>query len=154
MCEKKRLRQSTAILDYLKENGFTSLQTPLLVGGDWNSPSHLDWNQAASEALPNRRAISFPVSNGMEANGFVDMYRSIHPDPVAHLGNTWSPLFREKPQDRIDRLYYRTNRDAPALKPVQATIYPEKLENESIPTIKRLFPSDHSALLFEFKWEK
>ena len=151
-CEAKRLRQSSAILKYLKENGMTSLQTPLLVGGDWNSPSHLDWTKASSEAFPHRRAFACPVSKGMEANGFLDIYRVIHPDPVNHPGNTWSPLFRTQPQDRIDRLYSRSNREVPLLKPVRATIFPETLEDDATPTLERLYPSDHAALLIEFEW--
>jgi endonuclease/exonuclease/phosphatase family metal-dependent hydrolase len=147
-----RLKQSKAILAYLERNALTSLQTPLLVGGDWNSPSHLDWTKATSEVFPHRRPFPFPVSKGMEANGFVDTYRIIYPDPVKHPGDTWSPLKVEKPKDRIDRLYYRTNREVPLLKPVRATIYPEKLEDEAIPTLQRLFPSDHAALLIEFEW--
>ncbi len=147
-----RLRQSKALLAYLEENGLTSLETPLLVGGDWNCPSHLDWTKETGEALPYRRSLALPVSKAMEENGFVDVYRAIYPDPVNDPGNTWSPLFREKPQDRIDRLYYRSLRKVPQLKPVRATVYPEKLEDDAIPVLDRLFPSDHSALLIEFEW--
>lgn len=152
-CENKRVRQSRAILDYLKTNGLTSLQTPLLVGGDWNSPSHLDWTEAAGKAFSNRRAISYPVSKGMEKNGFADIYRILYPDPVMHPGNTWSPLKVERPQDRIDRLYYRSNREGPGLKPVRSTLFPEILEDKAIPVQQRKFPSDHAALLFELKWD-
>jgi hypothetical protein len=88
----------------------------------------------------------------MEASGFIDTYRTIYPDTVKHPGNTWSPLFRMDPLDRIDRLYYRSNREVPVLKPVRATIYPEKLEDDAIPIPQRLFPSDHAALLIEFEW--
>ncbi len=82
----------------------------------------------------------------------MDIFRTLHPDPVTHPGNTWSPLFRTTPQDRIDRLYYLSNRETPRLKPVRVTLYPETLEADEIPTPQRSYPSDHAAILFEFEW--
>lgn len=161
-CEKKhsgRFQQAKDILAYLERMSLTSIQTPLLVGGDWNCPSHLDWTQATSEAFQYRRPLPLPVSKEMEANGFQDTYRVVRPDPVKYPGNTWSPLFRTEkgvalPMNRIDRLYYRSNREAPLLKAVRAIVYPETLEDDSIPARQRLFPSDHAALLVEFEWHE
>ena len=63
-----------------------------------------------------------------------------------------STLFQSKPQDRIDRLYYKSNRTKPQLKPIGVTLYPKTLEDENIPYEERQFSSDHAALLFEFEW--
>ena len=84
---------------------------PLLVGGDFNSGSHLDWTEAAA-ALPNHagRVVAWPASVAMEAAGFVDTYRAAHPDPVEFPGLTWSPEFPESHQDRIDYVYARGDR--------------------------------------------
>lgn len=109
----KRFKQTQNILRSLKTNSLTELQGPLLVGGDWNSPSHLDWTEASVKNFPHRVPVNFPVSKAMQTNGFIDIYRSIHPDPVKFSSETWSPLFRDKPQDRIDRLYYKSNRNTP-----------------------------------------
>ncbi len=57
--------------------------------------------------------------------------------------------------NRIDRLYTLTSshpKAQSALKPIRATVYRESLEDNDIPTLKRSFPSDHAALLIEFKW--
>lgn len=153
-----RLKQVKNMLHFLEKESLTSLKTPLLIGGDWNCPSHLDWTKATSKAFGTRRALELPVSIAMHKTGFTDTFRTIHPNPIEHPGNTWSPLFRVDkenkplPMDRIDRLYYKPNEQAPALKPARATVYPELLEDNDIPTLKRNFPSDHSALLIEFKW--
>ena len=154
-----RLAQSKEILAYLGKHELTSLKTPLLVGGDWNCPSHLDWTEATAERFPYRRHMpELPVSRLMERAGFSDAYRVIHPDPVKYPGDTWSPLFRERdgkalPMDRIDRLYCKSNRQTSRLRPIRATVYPEVLEKNEVPTLERQFPSDHAALLIEFQWQ-
>jgi endonuclease/exonuclease/phosphatase family metal-dependent hydrolase len=81
---------------------------PVVVGGDFNSGSHLDWTRAAA-ALPNHagRVVGWPVSIAMRSAGFVDTYRAAHPDPVDAPGTTWSPEFTESHQDRIDYVYTR-----------------------------------------------
>ena len=72
-------------------------------------------------------------------------------------GNTWSPLFVKRKgkiaaMDRIDRLYLKPAGKLPRLKAVKARVFPEVLEDEEIPTLKRKFPSDHKAVLIEFEW--
>jgi len=154
-----REKQAKAILEYLKSQQLLGLKTPLLVGGDWNCPSHLDWTAASAKALPHRRNLALPVSKMMEKAGFSDTYRTVYPDPVKIQGNTWSPLFRkadgvDQPMNRIDRLYYKSNLEKPMLKAVKATVYPEVLEDNDIPVRQRKFPSDHAAVLIEFDWVK
>lgn len=153
LTNSRRLVQMEKILADLKEEGVLSLETPLLVGGDWNCPSHLDWTAETAVGLPYRRALPLPVSLKMKEAGFVDTYRQVHPDPVKNPGNTWSPLFVKRngkaaAMDRIDRLYLK----GPWLKAVRATVFPEKLEDVKIPTLKRKHPSDHAAVLIEFEW--
>lgn len=153
-----RMIQAKAIITYLEKQSLTKLKTPLLVGGDWNCPSHLDWTPETSEVFIHRRDLSLPVSLAMKNAGFVDCYRVVFPDPVKNPGDTWSPLFREKdgeklPLDRIDRLYYKSNHSQPLLKPVRAWVFPEELEDNAIPIRQRKFPSDHAALLIEFEWK-
>jgi len=81
---------------------------PVIVGGDFNSGSYLDWTDAAA-ALPNHmgRMVTWPASVAMREAGFVDTFRSAHPDPVRVPGLTWSPEFTESHQDRIDYIYVR-----------------------------------------------
>ncbi|NWK56337.1 endonuclease/exonuclease/phosphatase family protein [Verrucomicrobiaceae bacterium N1E253] len=155
----KRLKQCQEIIKFLESSSLTKLNTPLLVGGDWNCPSHLDWTTQTTAAFKTRRPLQLPVSIAMHEAGFSDTYRSVHPNPVSHPGNTWSPLFRQDkegnplPMNRIDRLYYKSNATRPLLKPIRATVFPEQLEDNATPIKKRLFPSDHAAVLIEFEWQ-
>ncbi len=64
--------------------------TPVFLLGDFNAPSHLDWTGAAVGSRPHlRTAVDWPVSRAVEAAGFRDTWREIHPDPVAEPGLTW-----------------------------------------------------------------
>jgi len=87
---------------------------PTFVLGDFNAPSHLDWTEAAVGQRPHvLYAVAWPVSMALEAAGFRDTYRELHPDPVSHPGLTWwagRPLVDDypdpsEPQDRIDIIY-------------------------------------------------
>ena len=63
---------------------------PVFLLGDFNAPSHLDWTAAAVGSRPHLRAVvDWPVSRAIEAAGFRDTWREIHPDPVAEPGLTW-----------------------------------------------------------------
>ncbi len=80
-------------------------ETPLIVAGDFNSPSHLDWIQTANPLHCNL-TVEWPVSKDMAEAGFLDAYRQIHPDPIAAPGHTWTPRNPRSWQDRIDYIYY------------------------------------------------
>ena len=79
---------------------------PVIVAGDFNSPSHLDWTEAAREQHMGL-VVPWPVSTAMAAAGFVDVFRAVHADPRAEPGRTWSPRFTDAWQDRIDYVYFR-----------------------------------------------
>ena len=160
-----RFMQANAIIEHLKNEGQLESDIPLLVGGDWNCPSHLDWTEDTARMFKRRRALPLPVSSAMEDAGFEDTFRVIHPNPIHHPGVTWSPMVREKEEDgkvieqcfdRIDRLYLKNPehpKDGPTLKPVSAEVYPRIWEDHDIPIRKRKFPSDHCAVLIELKWQ-
>ena len=87
---------------------------PAFLTGDFNAPSHLDWTAAAVGSRPNvLYPVAWPVSTAVEAAGFRDAYRELHPDPVKDPGLTWwadRPLVdgypdHKDPQDRIDFIY-------------------------------------------------
>ncbi|MGA0060774.1 MAG: endonuclease/exonuclease/phosphatase family protein [Planctomycetota bacterium] len=155
-----RLPQAQALLLDLRERGQLTLDVPLLVGGDWNTPSHLDWTVDTARVYRNRRGLRLPVSAAMEEAGFVDSFRAVHPNPVQAPGITWSPLFRVagdgKAQgfERIDRLYVRqpTAGGSWTLVPRTARVLPHLWEDDAIPVRERQFPSDHGAVLIEFDW--
>jgi endonuclease/exonuclease/phosphatase family metal-dependent hydrolase len=153
-----RLKQTQAILAHLRQAGQFETDVPLLVGGDWNCPSHLDWTEDTASVYRFRRALPLPVSTAVTAAGFEDTFRTIFPNPVQQPGLTWSPLYRgtgREPalMDRIDRLYLHHAAATRRLKPVAATVLPEVWEAQSIPPAEREFPSDHGALVVDFVWQ-
>ena len=82
---------------------------PVVLTGDFNSPSHLDWTAAVSAVRPVDvpYPIDWPVARSLADAGFVDSYREVHPNPVADPGFTWTPGYpRERKgvevHDRID----------------------------------------------------
>ena len=150
-----RAKQTTELLDRLKKLGHLDGKLPLLVGGDWNSPSHLDYGESTKH-LHRGLVVPIPTSLAMKKVGLIDTFREVYPDPLKNPGVTWSPLYRTnketgkaKPMDRIDRLYLRSDR----LIPTAATTFPEELEDEKIPQSDRKFPSDHGAVLTTLKWK-
>ena len=156
----QRLPQAQRILARVEALGHTDGAVPLLIGGDWNTPSHLDWTLDTARVYLRRRPLDLPVSRAMAAAGFEDTFRAVHPNPVQRPGITWSPLFRtqgEKAQgfERIDRLYLHHPESGRArwrLEPVAAVTYPLVWEDDAIPVRERQFPSDHGAVLIEMRF--
>lgn len=132
---KTRGKDIQAILKQLLPHLEKTPNVPVLVGGDFNSGSHLDWTKAAA-SLPNHQGlvVDWPVSRAMANANFVDAYRLAHPDPVALPGHTWSPEFRDAHQDRIDYVYTRGDTW-------------RVLDSRVLSTHPRGWPSDHAATL-------
>jgi endonuclease/exonuclease/phosphatase family metal-dependent hydrolase len=89
---------------------------PVVLLGDFNAPSHLDWTDAAVGALPQvTQPVRWPTSIAMEQAGLVDAYRAAFPDPVTHPGLTWpaerpfvdgyNPAADGQTSDRIDFMH-------------------------------------------------
>ncbi len=108
----------------------------LILAGDFNSGSHLDWterNKKAHDGL----VVEFPASKSLEQAGFIDTYRTINPDEVEYPGITWSPVFRNTMQDRIDFIYSKGN----GLTPVSSEVIDSYIYD---------FPSSHAAVITVF----
>jgi endonuclease/exonuclease/phosphatase family metal-dependent hydrolase len=98
-----------------KAEGWTSAfdqGIPLVLTGDFNTPSFRDWtDEMVGKRAHLKYAVDWPVSHAVEDLGFVDTYRSVHPDPVEHPGITWTfgypypRLLENEVQDRIDFVY-------------------------------------------------
>ena len=158
-----RATQAEALLNHLKKEGHFNESVPVLLGGDFNCPSHLDWTKDTQRVFERRRALDLPVSQLVLEAGFEDSFRQIHPNPVQHPGITWSPMYRgslsqEKgtPQsfERIDRLYVHKQNEklTSKLVPVAAHVLPVIWESDQIPAEERTFPSDHGAVVVDFQW--
>lgn len=119
-----------------------SKYTGIIMAGDFNSGSHLDWIPETKH-LHNGYVVQWPVSKAMTDAGFHDSYRELHIDPAADPGYTWTPRAatssdRYGIRDRIDYIYYRGDRLQP--------IYSRKLDYHPI-----MFPSDHAAVVTIFR---
>lgn len=85
---------------------------PIILGGDFNEPSHRDWDEKSVKAGFCNVAVPYPATLRLENMAhLIDMYREKYPDPVAQRGNTWGlsdPGYLYRP-DRIDFLFRRGN---------------------------------------------
>jgi endonuclease/exonuclease/phosphatase family metal-dependent hydrolase len=70
--------------------------------GDFNEPSHLDWTSPAVAAWNRIGPVEWPTTRLFHDAGFRDAFRAAHPDPVAKPGWTWTP--RPEPRDVMDRI--------------------------------------------------
>ncbi|MEU9449556.1 HAD-IA family hydrolase [Streptomyces sp. NPDC048277] len=134
--EEVRLGQMGEALRWIGDG-----EVPVVLTGDFNCPSHLDWPE-----------VAWPVTRAAEEAGFRDSYREAHPDPAAAPGHTWSPIHpvhedgsgRPEPQDRIDYVLHRGLRVVDSRTHVSGTPapWPEVADND--------WPSDHAAVVTTF----
>jgi endonuclease/exonuclease/phosphatase family metal-dependent hydrolase len=138
--------------------------------GDFNEPSHLDWTDYYAKngpdrwvdnptGIPLRLPVRWPGSVLLENIGMVDSFRQFHTDEVKKPGNTWTPSYpertpgrrpyRDQVLDRIDRIYHHGNN----VKVVSAQVVGEKGDTSEI-EIKGKWPSDHRAVVIEYKWKE
>lgn len=137
--EEVRLAQMRDALGRIAEVGDDAV--PVVLVGDFNSPSHLDWP-----------GVEWPVTKAAADAGLRDSYREVHPDPVAEPGHTWSPIHpvnedgsgRAEPQDRIDYVLHRglTVLDSRTFVVGTPSPWPDVSGN--------CWPSDHAAVLTVF----
>ncbi len=132
---KTRGAEIELILAELLTHLDASSAVPVLIGGDFNSGSHLDWTDQAAHLEEHRgRVVPWPVSLSMARAGFVDTFRWVHPDPVVARGHTWSPEFPESHPDRIDYVY-ASHGDWSVI------------DSKVLAQHPRGWPSDHAAVL-------
>ena len=127
-----------------------SAGTPVFVTGDFNSPSHLDWTEAAIGARPDLTvAVPWPVTMAMETAGFTDSFRATHADPAAMPGLTYSPGFPHPvmvPGTALDRIDYVFAANATA---TDAQILGE-FGSPDVTFKLTPWPSDHRAVVSTF----
>ena len=115
----------------------------VFVFGDFNEPSHRDWTAATVRARLQPLPVAFPSVKSIEKRGFVDLFRRVHPDPVAKPGFTWTPTTDPRsPEDHHDRIDFTLAR-ARSLQVIAAGIVGEKAPQADI--VVTPWPSDHRA---------
>lgn len=116
----------------------------VIVAGDFNEPSHLDWTDRAVVIGRHPLAVEFPTSMILEKHGFIDSYRSIYPDEIAKPGFTWTPkTMDDDKHDHHDRIDYIFVRNATV---TSASIIGENPSVADI-VITTPWPSDHRAIM-------
>lgn len=137
-----------AALDLLLDTIGTLGDGPILVTGDFNEPSALDWTPEAATAGLHPLAVAWPFTTALMQAGFTDAYRAIHPDPVAKPAFTWTPAYPEDaPDDHPDRIDFVFARGA--------TVTDARIVGETGPRSDIAvdpWPSDHRAVLAELRF--
>ena len=100
-----RLQEITAIMNSV-DSLEKSLNYPIIIGGDFNSGSHLDWIERTKE-FHYGKIVEWPVSKLMSERGYTDSFREAHPDPALTMDGTWGFLSDGIISDRIDFIYYK-----------------------------------------------
>lgn len=119
---------------------------PVFITGDFNEPSYLDWTPAAVKANLCPLAVQWPSTQAVEAAGFHDAYRRVHPDPTRQRGLTWTPTTTaDDPQDRHDRIDFAFAGGAVKIR--AAEVVGEAPEFADI--VVTPYPSDHRAVVAE-----
>lgn len=147
----------------------------VILGGDFNEPSHLDWTEATKDMRDHYGlVVPWDVSVILEKAGYKDAYREKYPDPVTHPGFTcpadcpdidlkklvWSPEADDR--DRIDFIMYSpfeglTLTDMTIVGPKGDILRGERAtEKTADPIIAPLgtWPTDHKAVLATFQLTK
>lgn len=61
----------------------------VIMSGDFNEPSHLDWSEKAAEAKRVPFAVNWHCSRRLEGLGYIDAYRYTHPSELRYPGFSW-----------------------------------------------------------------
>ncbi len=128
----------------------------VLLCGDFNEPSHLDWTQAsAREGRHFGLEMSWPNSKRVTESGMEDAYRAVFPDVCRYPGYTWTSVpglgvggserAEHEVHDRIDFVYHA----GPGLDPISASIIGENNRNADL--VVSPFPSDHRAVAVKYQ---
>ncbi|WP_187284673.1 endonuclease/exonuclease/phosphatase family protein [Streptomyces sp. uw30] len=152
-----RTGEITSIVSAMNGDLAASASTPVLLVGDFNAASHLDWTAANSRC--GYGAVPWPTSVAVQNAGLTDSYRQAHPNPATDPGATWSPVYKTftggygydshagepEPQDRIDFIHYK----GPLTVLSSETLWTGN-PSQTNPA-DNLWTSDHAAVLTVFK---
>ena len=150
-----------------------NLGRAVIIGGDFNEPSHLDWQDDTKDMRGhNGLVITWDCSTLLANEGYVDTFREKHPDAVRYPGFTfpanneyadlkklcWSPDADDR--ERIDFIYYKPNRslslkNVSIIGPSGCIFYGKRTDkdsdgDDSFIQPSGTWPTDHKALIADF----
>jgi exonuclease III len=171
LAANKLSKRDEAIQDVIADVEKEDKEQIIILGGDFNEPSHLDWTAHTKDLFDHRGTIiPWHCSVMLQQAGFVDSFREMYPNPVTHPGFTypsynkdvdisklaWAPEADDR--DRIDYLYYLPHKglsvkDITIVGPIETVVRAKMHGRDSedhflLP--KTIWPSDHKALLATF----
>lgn len=118
----RAIQTSDLLVDVNKEKDRGSL---IIIGGDFNEPSYLDWQENTKNIRDhNGVVVNWESSKLLDADGLKDTYREIFPNPITHpaftfaAGNTHPDIDESvlklvqgvDNRERLDRIYYYPNK--------------------------------------------
>ena len=106
-----RFAEVSSILKEMKPHLDREKYAGIIMSGDFNSGSHLDWIPLTQNIHENY-VVAWPESKAMLAAGFTDSFRELHINPAMDPGYTWTPRAATSSnkygmRDRIDYIYYQ-----------------------------------------------
>lgn len=143
----------------------------VIMAGDFNEPSHLDWTAATAELFDhNGSIVPWTSTTLLDDAGYLDAYRVLHPNPVTHPGFTWpSDNAQKSPsqltwapnadeRDRIDFVFYHPDPrlvvdEGIVIGPSTSIVRNQRVEENSQDTFftpDAVWPSDHKGVLVTF----
>lgn len=168
----RKSKRDEAIADLIADAAKESKRYSIIIGGDFNEPSHLDWIEENKNLYDRRGAVvPWDCSTMLYAAGYKDAFRMKYPYAVTHPGFTYPSYNADVPankiawapeaddRDRIDYIYYKTPRkklklqDIKIVGPESTIRYAQKQEKDSEDEFvlpKAAWPSDHKGLLATF----
>ena len=168
----RRSVRDDAIIAFIKDAAKDIANGNLIIlGGDFNEPSHLDWIEETKNSLDHQGLIiPWDVSTLLDAAGYKDSYRTKYPNPLTHPGITypadtpaspinkltWAPKADER--ERIDFIHYYPDRRLELLEsvvvgPSGSIERNKRVQNSSEDKFIEpigIWPTDHKALLTTF----
>lgn len=117
---------------------------PVIIGGDFNSCSHLDWTKRTAGLHAGYGPVNFPTSRLLMEKGYKDSFRVINPDELIRPEGTFAGIYGQLDFSRIDFIYYKGKH----IRPISSKII------QTSPEIDDIWASDHSAVITTFIWEK
>jgi endonuclease/exonuclease/phosphatase family metal-dependent hydrolase len=156
--KSQRPAQMAGVLKSMAGHLVQSEVTPVILTGDFNSPSHLDWVEKSARSHFGITTVSWPATKLPTEAGLVDSFRLLHPDPVANPGTTWSTIHKEnEPQDRIDYIFHKGS----ILRPVSSRTFATTVDKtvgpwgcDIAPVANNVWPSDHAAVITVYQFGK
>lgn len=124
---------------------------PVFLTGDFNSASHYDWVESAIGVITSVKfAVEWPISKLLADAGFADSYRTVHADPAATPGVTWSagaPSPWQRPDEVFDRIDWVLFAHAT---PIDSSVVGE-VGGPDVAIPVSPWPSDHRAVVSTFE---